>query len=87
MSENTSGEFFDFAMPKFEETSESAILLKWLKHPGDAVAEGEAIAEVETEKFTHPLESPVTGELAEHLCAEGDDVDVGVLIARFRVEG
>lgn len=68
-------------MPKFEETAETAILIKWLKRPGDRIAKGEAVAEVETEKFSHPVESPINGVLREHLVAEEDEVNAGAPIA------
>lgn len=71
----------DILMPRFEETSESAMLVAWLKHPGERVEAGEAIAEVETEKFSHPLESPVAGRLLEHRVEAGSDVPVGGVLA------
>jgi pyruvate dehydrogenase E2 component (dihydrolipoamide acetyltransferase) len=71
----------DICMPKFEETSESAVLVKWLKQPGERVVAGEAIAEVETEKFSHPLEAPAAGTLQEHRVDEGSDIPVGAVLA------
>ena len=38
-----------------------ALLIRWLKEAGDEVAEGEAVVEIETDKTTMLLESPVAG--------------------------
>jgi pyruvate/2-oxoglutarate dehydrogenase complex dihydrolipoamide acyltransferase (E2) component len=54
-----------------------AVIAKWLKQPGDPVAEGEAIAEMETDKTVVELLSPSAGRMGPHLAAEGDVVEVG----------
>ena len=71
----------EICMPKFEETSESAVLVLWIKQPGQRVAAGDPIADVETEKFTHPVEAPVAGTLVEHRVEQGSDVPVGAVLA------
>jgi pyruvate dehydrogenase E2 component (dihydrolipoamide acetyltransferase) len=55
-----------------------ALLVRWYKHPGDAVIVGEAVAEIETDKVTTDLESPATGRLGRHLAEAGTIVPVGV---------
>ncbi len=57
-----------------------AVLSAWLKQPGDSVAQGEAIAEIETDKATIELEAPVAGRMGQHLAAAGDVVEVGTTI-------
>ncbi len=57
-----------------------AVLSKWLKQPGEAVAQGEAIAEIETDKTTIELEAPNAGRMGPHLVAEGDLAEVGTTI-------
>lgn len=71
----------EVTMPKFEETSDSAVVVKWLKQPGEQVARGDELVEVETEKFSHPVESPVDGVLASHAVNEGAEVQVGAVLA------
>ena len=83
-TENDALNLFNFAMPKFEETSDSATIVKWLKQPGQAIAKGEVLVEVETEKFTHPIECPIAATVVELLIAEGEEVDVGVLLATLQ---
>jgi pyruvate dehydrogenase E2 component (dihydrolipoamide acetyltransferase) len=49
--------------------------------PGDPVAEGEAIAEIETAKAVEELESPVGGTVRELLVPAGATVPVREPIA------
>ena len=51
------------------------------KHPGDRVAEGDAIVILESMKMEMPVESPVAGELLEVRCAEGQAVQEGTVLA------
>ena len=57
-----------------------ALLVKWLKEPGDDVTAGEAVAEIETDKATMELESPVAGRLGSHLAEPGAIVPVGTVV-------
>src|SRR5207253_1036839 len=62
----------DVTMPKLSDTMEEGKILKWLKHPGDHVAIGEIIAEVETDKANMELEAYDEGTLAEVRVPEGE---------------
>ena len=62
-------------------------LSRWLKQPGDAVAAGDAIAEIETDKAAVELESPVDGVLGRHLVAEGATALVGQALVRVLAPG
>jgi pyruvate/2-oxoglutarate dehydrogenase complex dihydrolipoamide acyltransferase (E2) component len=44
---------------------------RWLKAEGDAIVQGEIIAEVETAKSVLEIEAPVSGVLARIVVAEG----------------
>ena len=63
-------------MPKLGNTVEECLLTRWRKQKGDSVAAGEIVAEIETDKATFDLPSPVDGSLLETFCAEGDLVAV-----------
>ncbi len=63
-------------LPKQGNTVESCIILEWKKAEGDAVAVGEPIVEVETDKATFDVESTADGVLLSRLVGEGDDVPV-----------
>ncbi|HJZ03342.1 MAG TPA: 2-oxo acid dehydrogenase subunit E2, partial [Streptosporangiaceae bacterium] len=64
-----------------------AVLNAWLKIPGDSVAVGEAIAEIETDKSSLDLESPSDGVLGRHLVPAGASVPVGQVIVRVLEPG
>jgi pyruvate dehydrogenase E2 component (dihydrolipoamide acetyltransferase) len=68
-------------MPALELAQETGKVLKWLKRPGDRVAKGEPLVEIETDKVTTEIESPAAGVLREVTAAEGDVVPVGRTIA------
>src|SRR5215210_496358 len=74
-------------MPKMGDAMEEGTLLKWLKSEGDDVSEGEAIAEIETDKVTLELEAEDSGTLAQLIASEGDEVPVGGAIAFIAGEG
>jgi pyruvate dehydrogenase E2 component (dihydrolipoyllysine-residue acetyltransferase) len=71
----------DVVMPKLSDTMEEGKILRWLKKPGDRVAKGEALAEVETDKADMELESESAGVLGEILVDEGGSAAVGQKIA------
>ena len=50
-------------MPKLGNTVEECLLARWAKRPGETVAEGEVIAEIETDKATFEVTAPITGTL------------------------
>ena len=68
-------------LPKLGNTVESSIILRWNKSAGDQISEGEILCEVETDKATMEVESPVSGTLLALLFDEGDDVPVLANIA------
>ena len=74
-------------MPKMGDAMEEGTLLKWLKSEGDDVSEGDAIAEIETDKVTMELEAEDEGTLAQLIADEGQEVPVGKAIAFIQGEG
>jgi pyruvate/2-oxoglutarate dehydrogenase complex dihydrolipoamide acyltransferase (E2) component len=52
---------------------EEVVVLEWLKADGEAVAEGEPVVLLETEKTQTEIEAPATGTLRIAIPA-GDDV-------------
>lgn len=70
----------DMLMPKLSDTMEEGTVLKWLKADGDAVAKGEPLVEIETDKATMTVEAPESGTL-RIIAGEGDTLDVGAPIA------
>jgi pyruvate dehydrogenase E2 component (dihydrolipoamide acetyltransferase) len=74
-------------MPKMGDAMEEGTLLKWLKNQGDEVAEGDALAEIETDKVTLEIEATDAGVLTKTLVGEGDTVPIGTPIATIGEDG
>lgn len=74
-------------MPALELAQETGKLVAWLKKEGDAVAKGEMIAEIETDKAVFELEAPADGLLAGVKSNAGDLVPVGRTIAWIVARG
>ncbi|MGP9572765.1 pyruvate dehydrogenase complex dihydrolipoamide acetyltransferase [Halomonas sp. AOP42-E1-40] len=72
----------EILMPSLAAGMEEATLMRWLKHEGDAVAKGDVLAEIETDKALMEMESEVDGKLGQILVpASPNAVQVGTLIA------
>ena len=74
-------------MPKQGQTVESCIIVEWKKRPGDVIAEGDILCEVETDKAVLEVPSPVGGTLLDLFFAAGDDVPVLTNIAAVGAAG
>ena len=61
----------DIGMPRLSDSMEEATVLQWLKSPGEQVARGEPLVEVETDKATIVYEAEADGRLEEILVAAG----------------
>ena len=63
-------------MPKLGNTVEECLIARWRRQPGDTVAAGEIIADIETDKANFELTTPVGGTLLAVFFNEGDLVPV-----------
>ncbi len=70
----------EIKVPSLGESVTEATVAKWFKEPGDAVAIDESLCELETDKVTVEVPSPVSGVLKAITAAEGTDVDVGAVL-------
>ncbi len=68
-------------VPTLGESVTEATVASWFKQPGDAVAVDEMLCELETDKVTVEVPSPVAGKIIEHVAKEGDTVGVDALLA------
>jgi pyruvate dehydrogenase E2 component (dihydrolipoamide acetyltransferase)/2-oxoglutarate dehydrogenase E2 component (dihydrolipoamide succinyltransferase) len=73
----------DVIMPALGMAQDSGLIVAWHKEPGDAVAEGDILFEVETDKATMEVEAQTAGFLSGVSAMEGDDVPVGQVIAQI----
>ena len=74
-------------MPKMGDAMTEGRVLRWIKQPGDRVARGEPIAEIETDKVNVDLEAEDEGILAEIVVPAGEVAQVGATIAVIRRKG
>jgi pyruvate dehydrogenase E2 component (dihydrolipoamide acetyltransferase) len=63
-------------VPKLGNTVEECIVSIWKKRKGEAVAAGDVVAEIETDKATFEVSSPAAGVILETFFAEGTLVPV-----------
>ena len=68
-------------VPTLGESVTEATVATWFKKPGDTVAVDEMLCELETDKVTVEVPSPVAGTLSDIVAAEGETVGVDALLA------
>ena len=75
-------------MPALSPTMTEGKLARWLKTPGDHIAAGDVIAEIETDKATMEVEAVDEGTLGDILVPEGTEhVAVNTPIANLQSDG
>ncbi len=74
-------------MEALSPTMEEGRLVEWKKQPGDAVAVGDVLAEVETDKAVMELVARAAGTLLNHGVAAGTTVPVGNELAQIGAAG
>ena len=74
----------DIIMPQLGETVTEGVVTKWYKQAGDTVRADEILFDVETDKVSTEIPSPVAGVLAEIRVASGVTAKVGVCLAVVR---
>jgi len=72
---------FKIVLPALSPTMEQGTLVSWAKAEGDELAEGDLLAEIETDKATMGFETPEEGYLAKILIPAGTkDIPLGKLL-------
>ncbi|MFT9417626.1 dihydrolipoyl dehydrogenase [Acetobacter sp.] len=71
----------EIKVPTLGESVTTATVGKWLKQPGEAVKEDEPVVELETDKVSVEVPAPAAGRLENHAVKEGDEVEVGAVLA------
>jgi hypothetical protein len=62
-------------------------VVRWLKQEGDALTQGEPVVELETEKVSYELDSPVAGVLLKIVSREPAEVPVGGVLGYIGEQG
>jgi len=71
----------DVMVPALGESVSEATVSTWFKKPGDAVKQDEMLCELETDKVSVEVPSPVTGVLTEIIAPEGTTVAANARLA------
>lgn len=75
----------DILAPSLPESVADATLVVWHKQPGDSIAAGDNLADLETDKVILEVPAISAGVLKEIVVAEGETVVGGQLMARMEV--
>ena len=78
------GTQIEVVMPQMGVSVSEGTITKWLKQPGEAIAQDEPLLEISTDKVDTEVPSPGEGVVAEILVAEGETVEVGTRARRDR---
>lgn len=73
----------DILMPRLSDTMEEGAIATWHKKPGDTVAVGDILVEIETDKATMEYEAYDAGVLHDILVPEGEQATIGMVIAHL----
>lgn len=67
-------------LPRLGDTTNSVVVLEWIRSVGDTVQEGDPLIRVETDKVELDVPSPVGGKLIELRAAVDEEVSTGDVI-------
>ena len=77
----------ELLVPTLGESVVEATVAKWMKSPGESINSDEPLVELETEKVTLEVPSPISGVLKEISAKEGESVEVGALLGSVSENG
>jgi len=73
----------EIKIPELAESITEGTIAEWLVQKGEKVEKGDAVVELETDKVNVEVNSDYAGVLTEIISGEGDDVEVGDVIAKI----
>src|SRR5205814_5005576 len=71
---------YEFKLPDLGEGLTEGEIARWLVAEGDEIAEDDPLVEIQTDKTTVEIPSPVGGRVARILVGEGETVPVGTVL-------
>ena len=77
----------ELTVPTYGMADTESVVLRWLHQPGERVAEGEPVVNIETAKAEVTLESPATGILGPHLVEIDVEIPTGTVLTWIEVDG
>jgi pyruvate/2-oxoglutarate dehydrogenase complex dihydrolipoamide acyltransferase (E2) component len=81
------GTQIEVVMPQMGVSVTEGTVTKWLKQPGEPIAQDEPLLEISTDKVDTEIPSPGEGVVAQLLVPEGETVEVGTVLALIAPEG
>ena len=75
------GTQIEVVMPQMGVSVSEGTITKWLKQPGETIAQDEPLLEISTDKVDTEVPSPGDGVVTEILVGEGQTVEVGTVLA------
>jgi len=76
-----------FGMPSLGHTMEKGKIIEWLKHEGDAIAKGEPLVVIETDKVITEVESPAEGIVLRIVARPDEERPIGAPLAVLGAQG
>jgi 2-oxoglutarate dehydrogenase E2 component (dihydrolipoamide succinyltransferase) len=73
----------ELVIPQVGESITVVYIARWFVQVGEAVVEGEPVLEIDSDKATLEVPATSSGVLLEQLAAEGDEIAIGVPVARI----
>ncbi|MCB9743209.1 MAG: 2-oxoglutarate dehydrogenase complex dihydrolipoyllysine-residue succinyltransferase [Alphaproteobacteria bacterium] len=73
----------DLNIPQVGESITTVFIARWIAKPGQAVKAGESVLEIDSDKASMEVPSPVDGVVQELLAEAGDEVEIGAVVARI----
>ena len=73
----------ELVIPQVGESITVVYIARWFVQVGEAVVEGEPVLEIDSDKATLEVPATASGVLLEQLAAEGDEIGIGMPVARI----
>tara|TARA_B100000676_G_scaffold291787_1_gene326708 strand:- start:743 stop:982 length:240 start_codon:yes stop_codon:yes gene_type:complete len=74
----------DITLPRLGETMEKGTISKWLVKENETFERGQTIAEIESDKTIVELPALESGKLVKILINDGEEIEVGGVIATYQ---
>jgi 2-oxoglutarate dehydrogenase E2 component (dihydrolipoamide succinyltransferase) len=71
----------EVVVPTIGESITSVFIGTWFKKQGDLIREGDSLLEIDSDKASLEVPSPVSGRVIELRVEEGDEADIGAVVA------
>ncbi|MEC5423755.1 2-oxoglutarate dehydrogenase complex dihydrolipoyllysine-residue succinyltransferase [Virgibacillus sp. C22-A2] len=77
----------EIKIPELAESITEGTIAEWLVKKGDKIEKGDPVVELETDKVNVEVNAEISGVITEIVREEGDDVEVGDVIAKINENG